>query len=40
MNLRSSLERENTLALIVLNEAHLISEWADFRNAFLKLKDL
>ena len=34
------LERENKLALIALDEAHLISEWADFRNAFLKLKDL
>ena len=34
------LEKENKLALIAVDEAHLISEWADFRNAFLKLKDL
>ena len=34
------LEKENKLALIALDEAHIISEWADFRNAFLQLKDL
>ena len=34
------LERENKLALIALDEAHLISEWADFRSAFLRLKEL
>ena len=34
------LENEKQLALIAIDEAHLISEWADFRNAFLGLKDL
>ena len=35
-----NLEKEKKLALIALDEAHLISEWADFRNAFCELKDL
>ena len=34
------LENEKKLALIAIDEAHLISGWADFRNAFLGLKDL
>ena len=35
-----NLEREKKLALIAIDEAHIISEWSDFINAFWELKNL
>ena len=34
------LNRNKKLALIAIDEAHLVSEWAAFRNAFSELKEL
>ncbi len=34
------LTGEKKLALIAIDEAHLVSEWADFRTAFSGLRDL
>ncbi len=34
------VNQDKQLALIAIDEAHLVSEWADFRNAFSELKQL
>ncbi len=34
------LTGEKKLALIAIDEAHQVSEWADFRTAFFGLRDL
>ena len=34
------LNRKKILALIAIDEAHLVSEWGDFRNAFSELGEL